>query len=174
MKERAVILTATMASSPNPLRYSNWLALGLSAGFLVVYFVGAIVSRLTYGSRGNTLRNFNLGLPTFQSPDTLFAISLVSAATTLSTVIVLFLTTSGLYGFHLLVCPFFFAFGTLLAIGTYRKTALYGYMDDSKGSGLLPRFVYSVTESKSVASLVAVASALPLVAVLVLELRSGE
>ena len=153
--------------------YSNWLALALSAGFLAVYFVGAIVSRLTISSRGNTVRSFNLALPSFEPPGELFAISLVSAATTLSTVIVLFLTSSSVYGFHLLICPLTFAVGTMLAIRTYQSIAQHGYMDGSNGSGLLPRFAYSFTESKVVAAVVAATSVLPLVAILVLELRFG-
>src|SRR5260370_29639533 len=105
-----------MATQPDSDPRPYWFALALSAGFLAAYFAGAIISRLTLTSEGKTRRSFNLGLPPSRSPGELFAISLVSAATTLSTVFVFFLTTPRVYGIHLLACPASFAIGTLLAI----------------------------------------------------------
>jgi hypothetical protein len=149
------------------------LALALSAGSLAVYFAGAVISRLSLTSEGKTRRSFSLGLPSTRTPEELFAISIVSASTTLSTVFVAFLVMAGDYGLRLLVCPICFAGGTLLAFWTYDRIVQYGYMDHSSGSGLLPRFAHSFTGSRTVTAVVALASALPLLAILVLELRFG-
>jgi hypothetical protein len=156
---------------PDALPY--WLALGLSAGFLVVYFAGALVSTLLQTSKGKTVSTFNLSLPPTSSPNELFAISLASAATTLSTVFVLFLIYPSTYGYHLLICPVSFAAGTMLEIKIYRRLADYGYMEGACGSGLIPRFVFAFTECRVAAGIVTLASAMPLLAILVLELRYG-
>lgn len=149
------------------------LALGLSAGFLAIYFAGALVSRLLLTSKGKTVSAFNLSLPPASSPSELFAISLASAATTLSTVFVFFLIFASRYGLHMLICPISFAAGSFLEITIYRRLVGYGYMEGVRGSGLIPRFVYAFTGSRATAGIVTLASALPLLAILVLELRYG-
>jgi hypothetical protein len=158
---------------PDDPSFPYVFSLALSAGCLAVYFAGTLISRLILSPEGKTRRSFNLGLPPTRAPEELFAISLVSAATTLSTVFVAFLNLAGTYGLHVLICPVCFAGGILLAFRTYRRMARHGYMDNSQGSGLLPRFAYAFTGSRTVAVLVILASALPLFAVLVLEMRYG-
>src|SRR5258708_6537406 len=144
---------AVVLSQPNADLLPYQLALALSAGCLAVYFAGAIAGRLIQPPDGKTRRSFNLGLPPSRRPEELFAISVVSAHTTLSTVFIAFLTLAGTFSLILYICPIFFAAGTLLAFQVYRRIHQYGYMEESGGSGLLPRFAFSFTASRTVSGI---------------------
>src|SRR5215469_16409152 len=147
------------------------LALLLAAGSLVLYLAGAVVSRFTLTESGKTVRSFNLGIPRTKSPEQLFAISLVAAQTTLSTVFVLFWTTASQLGFHLLFCPFAFALGITIMFYVFKRAQDHGYLNDSLASGLIPYFGYRFTSSKLVSWILAIGCTLPILAILALELR---
>jgi Na+/pantothenate symporter len=149
------------------------VALFLSGGSLVLYLAGAVVSRFALGEEGKTTRSFNLGVPLGQKPEELFAISMVSAQTTLSTVFVLFLTSAGVFGFHLLFCPVAFGVGVLFMLFVYRRVEQRGYLDQSTPSGLIPYLGHRLTNSRPVGYSLVVASVLPLLAILALELLYG-
>src|SRR5947208_3499315 len=89
-------------------RVSFLFAFTLSIGSLLFYLVGAVVNRQTEPQREPTV-DFNLGLPSSRDPNRLFAITLVAAGTSLSTVFVFFLTAGALFGWWLLLSPLMFA-----------------------------------------------------------------
>jgi hypothetical protein len=149
------------------------LALLLTAGSLVIYLVGAVIGRAKLGEEGKTIRTFNLSLPRTHNLEELFAISLVSAETTLSTVFVLFLTSGGALGFHLLFCPIAFGAGLLLMRTVYEKMEQRGFMGQPSISGLVPHFAYCLTRSRIVCCVIAILCTFPLLAILSLELRYG-
>jgi hypothetical protein len=116
--------------------------------------------------------SFNLRIPA-QNPEDLFAMSIVSAATTLSTVSVVFLASTGSYGLHLLFCPVAFGLGLALTFWVYTRVSRQGYIDDSAVAGLIPALGYRMTHSKAVAVALALVSAIPMLALLTLEIRYG-
>src|SRR5690349_25151420 len=91
--------------------FSYWLALLLSIGSLCFYLLGAVWWRLTCNPSGDIRFDFNLAVPEFADKEKLFAIALVSAGTSLSTVFLFFLSAGTLFGAWLLLCPLFFAGG---------------------------------------------------------------
>jgi hypothetical protein len=148
-------------------------ALLLSGGSLLIYLLGAVVSRYGLEKDGRTTRAFNLGVPATQNPETLFAVSLAAAQTTFSTVFVVFLTGGPHLGFHLLYCPIAFAFGNWFMLQVYRRIDAQGYIDRSSISGLIPYFFYRLTRNRFISYFVAALCLLPIVAILALELHYG-
>jgi Na+/proline symporter len=149
-------------------------AIVLAVGSLILYFLGALVSRVSRPDGGENRNTFNLDVPDAGHPEELFAISLVSAATTLSTIFIFFLVNAPIYGIRLFLSPLFFAVGTLFAVWTYRRLASRGYTSGDLGSGLLPEFVLQFTGSRLVSLMVLVASIVPVLSILVLELICGS
>ena len=112
--------------------FSFWFALALSVGSLFFYLTSAIWNRITYGAteRDSATYEFNLGLPDAQNVEDVFAITLVTAGTSLSTVLVFFLTAGVIYGWWLLLCPFAFAIGNWIMFIIYSKNYNKGYFDE--------------------------------------------
>jgi hypothetical protein len=77
---------------------SFWTALILSLGALIFYVGNAFFLRSKNREKQDRLFDFNLGLPTARNNESLFAITLVAAGTSLSTVFVFFLTAGTIYG----------------------------------------------------------------------------
>jgi len=150
------------------------IALLVVCGSLSLYVVSAFISRFALSTRDRTIKEFNLGLPLGgPSPENLFAISIVAAQTTLSTVFILFLTNAQLLGFHLLFCPVAFAAGISFMLFIYERVEKQGYVNDRTVSGLIPYFGFKLTNSKFIGYSLAVACLLPSLALLSLELRYG-
>jgi Na+/proline symporter len=147
-------------------------ALGVSVA-LATYFAGAIWSRLAANRHPSPLE-FNLGLPLYRDVNELFAISLVAAATSGSTVIAFFLTGTAVYGPVLFLCALFFVCGLYLLLRAFEAAAIPDPDDDlNVGFGLLPFLTYRFTRSATLAAVVAGLSTVTLVAVLTLELSVG-
>ena len=149
------------------------VALGLSFGSLLIYLAGALVSRFTSDENLRSRKWFNLAIPSGQNREELFAISIVSAQTTLSTVFIFFLTSAGNLGPHLLFCPATFALGLYLMFFVYKRVAALGHLDQSVASGVIPYLGQRMTNSRVVGGLLLIASILPLAAIVVLELVYG-
>jgi len=145
---------------------ASLVALLLAGSSLVVYLTGAVIGKIKMGAEGKTARSFSLGIPEGNKLEELFAISIVSAETTLSTVFVIFLTGGGGSGLHLLFCPMTFALGLLLMLAVYKRVEHRGYLDQSSGSGLIPHFAYRLTGNKLFGYTMVVACVLPLLAIL--------
>jgi hypothetical protein len=158
--------------------FSFWFALLLSIGSLFFYLSGAIWNRrLTTHATESTI-DFNLGLPNIGTREELFAIALVAAGTSLSTVFVFFLTAGGLFGWWLFLSPPMFAAGNWVMFEVFRRTIKNGYFDETsmsaKGAaGLLPYLGQALTGSQNVGWLLTGLSLFNLLAVLVLELIVG-
>lgn len=166
-----VMIVSTSTESVGPFAYL--FALALSGGSLLIYAAGALVSRYGLTKEGRTAKAFNLGLPSTQKPETLFAISLAAAQTTFSTVFVVFLTEAGGLGLHLLYCPLAFALGNFFMLIVYKHVDAKGYIDRSSISGLVPYLVYRLVGSRFITACVTIVCVLPIVAVLALELHYG-
>jgi hypothetical protein len=158
-------------------RLSFISACALSFGSLVFYFVSAFWYRQSEPSADKGHVDFNLGLPKTRDPERLFAITLVAAGTSLSTVFVFFLTATPLYGWWLLICPFMFGLGNYLLYRVYVRARGHGYFSESTTqfgiSGLVPYLGYRLTGSNKIGWLILTISLLNLLAVLVLELVIG-
>jgi hypothetical protein len=161
-----------LAQSAN-VSFPHFFALLLSGGSLLIYLIGAIVSRYMLKKEGRTAKAFTLGLPLTRNAETLFAVSLAAAQTTFSTVFVVFLTGAGTLGLHLLYCPFAFAVGNWVMLFVYKRIEDRGYIDQSSLSGLVPYLVYRLTTSRFISYCLVVLCVLPIVAVLALELHYG-
>ena len=148
-------------------------ALALSGGSLLTYALGALVSRFLQQGEERTVRSFNLGLPSNTDISGTFAISLVAAQSTLSTVFVAFLTDGGSYGIHLLYCPIAMAGGYWLMLRVYERVSALGYIDDSAMSGLIPDYMFKFTDNRFITRLYTVLCFLPLLALLAAELYFG-
>lgn len=154
------------------------VALILSVGALVFYFFIAI--RLSRAARpaADQEADFNLGVPDSGGPDRLFAITLVAAGTSLSTVFVFFLTAGSFYGWWLLLCPLLFAAGNGVTYLVYKKVEARGYFNEGPvgplgGSGLLPFLGQRLSGRTSVGWALMLLSMINLLAVFVLELIVG-
>jgi hypothetical protein len=158
-------------------RLTFWFALLLSLGTLVFYLCGAVWVRLTRPVETNRLFAFNLDAPAFGDKEELFAVALVAAGTSLSTVFLFFLTAGSQYGWWIAVCPLMFAVGNYLMFGVYRRVGALGYFNESRSSkgvaGLVPYLGRRFTGSVVVAIVLLLISILNLLAVLVLELAVG-
>lgn len=157
---------------------SFWIAVILSVGALVFYVGNASLIHWRFAKSRNAFFDFNLGLPKFEKLENLFAISLVAAGTSLSTVFVFFLTAGSLYGFWLLLCPLFFALGNWIMFLVYQRTRRNGYFDEGRANtsgvtGLIPYLGQKLTGRKYVAWLLLLLSIVNLISVLVLELIVG-
>lgn len=153
-------------------------ALLLSLGTLVLYLSGAIWVRLTSPADTSRLFAFNLDSTSFGDKDELFAVALVAAGTSLSTVFLFFLTAGTRYGWWIVVCPLLFALGNFLMFGVYRRARRNGYFVEGQytvagASGLLPYLGKRLTGSNTVSFLLMVISMINLLAVLVLEMTVG-
>jgi hypothetical protein len=150
-------------------------SLGLAGGSLIIYLVGALVARFSFGQEGKTDKTFNLGIPLMNMGSAnLFAVSLAAAQTTFSTVFVVFLADAGSLGFHFLYCPMAFAVGNWLMLLMYQRLDQQGYLDDSSLSGLVPYFIYRMTRSPLVTYLGVAICVVPIIALLALELHYGS
>lgn len=159
----------------NISNFSFWFALILSIGSLIFYLSGAIWNRLTREKTEDQRYDFNLGLPKIGNYENLFAISLVAAGTSLSTVFVFFLTAGSLFGWWLFLCPVLFALGNWVMFKVYMRTANNNYfaMKDTSfdvASGLVPYLGQRLTGSIKVGWLLILFSLFNLLSVLVLEL----
>src|ERR1051326_380047 len=145
-----------LSVSPHNAPLPSLAALVLGIGSLIFYLASAFASRLSDDNENRKVRAFNLGLPTIGNYSSLFAISLVSAQTPLSTVFVWFLISGHDYGVRLLLCPVFFAGGSLLMLHVYKALEHQGYFDDDEGglNGMLPYLAESFTHSHLVSSIV--------------------
>jgi hypothetical protein len=148
-------------------------ALLLAGGSLAVYFAGAILYRFATRTTRSTNNSFNLAIPITDNYENLFAVSLAAAQTTFSTVFIVFLIDAPTLGLHFLYCPAAFAVGNWFMLHIYKRVEAKGHLDESVHSGLPPSLVYKLTNSRLVAYCVVVACALPLIAVLALELHFG-
>ena len=170
-QELIVILTVAINAHPVPM----FAALALGIGSLGFYLVGAIISRISGRHDKGSVRRFSLALPPNSDYVTLFAISLVSAQTPLSTVFVFFLVSGGTWGARLFLCPVFFTVGCWLLLHVYQNIAANGYFTDDHGGlgGMLPWLSEALTGSRAVSVLTLLLCALPLLSLLALELRYG-
>ena len=148
------------------------LAILLAGGSLLGYLMGALVSRFSLDRVGRTSRSFNLGIPSTQDPEDLFAVSLAAAQTTFSTVFIVFLTDARTMGLHFLYCPIAFGFGNWLMLKVYNSVDQRGYVDSSSVSGLVPYLVYRFTKSHLLSYCVAAVCIVPIVGILALELTT--
>jgi Na+/proline symporter len=154
------------------------LAIGLAAGSLLFYFSGAFLSRLT-ASEESDIVGFNLDVPSGQNMQDLFAVSLVSAGTSLSTVFSFFLTNAWRFGIGLLICPALFALGNWVMFLLYRRGKALGYFEEGStpenrgSSGLLPYLGEILSGSKAVGYFLKFIVSLNLLALIVLELTFG-
>lgn len=158
---------------------SFWFAITLSLGSLLFYLSGAIWNRPVKGHSLENMYDFNLGLPKTSSSERLFAVSLVAAGTSLSTVFVFFLTSAKIYGWWLVLSPILFALGNLAMFWTYRRIRNLGYFEEAEktavtgAAGLVPYIAQCLTGKTFVGWLLVALSLLNLFAVLVLELVVG-
>jgi Na+/proline symporter len=157
---------------------SFWFALILSLGSLLFYLVGAFLYRAASAGVENPQYDFNLGIPEVANREKLFAITLVAAGTSLSTVFVFFLTAGPVFGWWVLLCPVMFALGNLVMFVVYKRTHARGYFKESDAvtlgkAGLIPYLGHRLTGNKVVGWLLVLLSAVNLLAVLVLELVVG-
>ena len=158
--------------------FSFTFALILSIGSLAFYLSSAIWSRRDKSEGGDQLYDFNLGTPETQDAENTFALSLVSAGTSLSTVFVFFLTAGSIYGLWLILSPLMFAIGNWLMFRIYEKIKSNGYFEVNNqkmsiANGLLPYLGYTLTSNRKVGWLIAFFSLFNLFSILVLELVVG-
>ncbi len=159
-------------------RSSFIFAIALSVGSLVFYILIAVFYRRDPDAPVDPHIDFNLGIPRFRNINSVFAASLLAAGTSLSTVLVFFLTLAPVFGWWLVLCPVMFAVGNLVLYRVYRSAVQNGYFVESdpqiKGvAGLVPYLIYRVTGSSAVGWIALFLTALNLVAVLTLELIVG-
>ncbi len=159
-------------------QFSFAFAMILAVGSLIFYLSSAIWSRLmSEPAQDNASIDFNLGLPDTKNRENLFAITLVTAGTSLSTVLVFFLTAGVVYGWWMILSPLAFAIGNWIMFAVFKKTHRNGYFSESSpqqgGAGLVPYLGERLTESKTVGCLLLLLSIFNLMAVLVLELVVG-
>ncbi len=157
--------------------FSYGFALFLSLASLAVYLSGAIWHRISRGTVAGFRLDFTLGIPSVRNKESLFAYSLVASGTSLSTVMVFFLTSGSKYGWWLFLCPFMFAFGNWLMFKVYTTALAQGSLDeeaDTPGvAGLIPYIGQRVSGSRRIGWLLVLLSVINLLAVLVLELIVG-
>lgn len=163
----------------NPV-FPYWFAILLAGGTLTFYLFSALWNRsqIETPDERTAEEDFNLGLPDYGEKESLFAIALVAAGTSLSTVFVFFLTAGSLFGLWLLLCPVMFLAGNVLMFAVYRRIKAHGYFDEHPSgligaSGLVPYLAVRLTGSRGVGYGVLLLSAINLIAVLVLELVVG-
>ncbi len=158
---------------------SFWLALILAVGTLMFYLSGALWVRLSCDPDSNPLYAFNLASPSYGDREELFAVALVAAGTSLSTVFLFFLTAGDKYGWWIALCPFLFAIGNYFMFRVYRRVHELGYFDEDTEleevgvAGLIPYLGQRLTGSSVVSLVLLVISVANLLAVLVLELTVG-
>lgn len=156
-----------------------WIALIISGGSLLVYLSGALISRASATNQWTDRKAFNLNIPKAKRGEDLFAISLTSAATTLSTVFAFFLSGVGQYGYWVLVCPALFGFGTWIMLQVYKRVLALGYLAENEAAavngsaGLLPYLGELLTGSSIVGRVLSAIVSLNLYALIVLELTVG-
>jgi hypothetical protein len=159
-------------------QFPFFLATGLALGSLLIYFSGAIFNRVAIWNPDKPTE-FNLGIPDGNDMPDLFAVSLVSAGTSLSTVFSFFLLNAWRFGFALVLCPLLFAMGNWLMLQVYKAADARGYFaeqtDDAGAgiSGLLPYFCELLSGSRAVGQFLKYIVELSLLALLVLELTVG-
>jgi hypothetical protein len=158
--------------------FSFGFALFLAVGTLAFYLLGALWIRLARQSDSNPLYTFNLGAPSSDDREQLFAVALVAAGTSLSTVFLFFLTAGSKYGWWIALCPVLFAGGNYLMFVVYGKIVRLGYFDEDPAAvlgaaGLIPYLGQRLTGSRLIAFVLLLVSLANLLAVLVLELTVG-
>lgn len=159
-------------------KLSFGFALLLSLGTLAFYLAGAVWIRLTKPEDANPLFTFNLGAPLNSDREQLFAVALVAAGTSLSTVFLFFLTAGSKYGWWIALCPLLFAAGNYFMFLVHARIVKQRYFNEDAGvvagaAGLIPYLGQRLTGSRAVALLLMVISLANLLAVLVLELTVG-
>lgn len=159
-------------------QFSYWFALILAVGSLFFYLSSALWNRLLVKEIDDHIVDFNLGLPRMDKPEDTFAIALVAAGTSLSTVFVFFLTASPIYGLWIMLSPVMFAVGNYVMFIVYKRINEKGYFTERTTkehgvSGLVPYIAKLVSGSNTVGWLILLLSLLNLLAVLALELVVG-
>jgi hypothetical protein len=157
-----------------------WFAILLGGSTLVFYLLSAFWNRSKIEPISETAaeEDFNLGLPDSNDRESLFAIALVAAGTSLSTVFVFFLTATALFGWWILLSPVMFLVGNILMFAVYRRIRSKGYFEESDttvagAAGLVPFIVCRLTGSRGIGYFVLLLSLINLISVLVLELVVG-
>ncbi len=158
-------------------RFSYGFALALTLASLAMYLSQAFLSRMMRGPAKGGRLDFTLGLPESTYKEKVFASSLVAAGTSLSTVLVFFLTAGALYGWWLFLCPLMFALGNWVMYRVYLGAEKRGSLREETGgvgaAGLIPFISQQVAGSRRIGLAVALLSVLNLLSVLVLELLVG-
>jgi Na+/proline symporter len=158
--------------------FSFWFASFISVGSLLFYLSGAIWNRMTRKEIVDARYDFNLGIPQTNDRENLFAIALVAAGTSLSTVFVFFLTAGAVFGWWIVLGPFLFALGNWITFVVYNRTVAHGYFEERQveatgAAGLVPYLGERLTGSKMIGWVLVLLSLVNLFAVLVLELVVG-
>jgi hypothetical protein len=158
------------------MTFPYWFAIILSVGTLIFYLLTSLWSRNRIEALdGSGESDFDLGIPKTDDRASLFAIALVAAGTSLSTVFVFFLTAGAFYGWWLLLSPLMFLVGNAVMFWVYGRMKLNGYTveansDPAGATGLVPFLATKLTGSRGVGLGILLLSLLNLVAVFVLEL----